>query len=51
MLPQSANAHQLLRDFADAPPAPDFPVQAAKELLERIPCNEIRSEGEKKVMN
>ncbi len=51
MLPQSANAHQLLQDFVDAPPAPDFPVQAAKELLERIPCNETISKGEKKVMN
>ena len=50
MLPQSANAHQLLRDFVDVPPAPDFPVQAAKELLERIPCNETLSQGEKKVM-
>ena len=50
MLPQSANAHQLLRDFVDAPPAPDFPVQAAKELLERIPCNEIMAEGDKKSM-
>ena len=50
MLPQSANAHQLLQDFVDAPPAPDFPVQAAKELLERIPCNEAISGGEKKVM-
>ena len=49
MLPQSANAHQLLQEFVDAPPAPDFPVQAAKELLERIPCNEPISEGEKKV--
>ena len=51
MLPQSANAHQLLQDFVDAPPAPDFPVQAAKELLERIPCNETILEGEKKVMS
>ena len=52
MLPQSANTHQLLQDFVDAPPAPDFPVQAAKTLLERIPCNETisKSEGEKKVM-
>lgn len=50
MLPQSANAHQLLQDFVAAPPAPDFPVQAAKELLERIPCNETISEGEKKLM-
>lgn len=50
MLPQSANAHQLLQGFVDAPPASDFPVEAAKELLERIPCNEPISEGEKKVM-
>ena len=50
MLPQSANAHQLLQDFVDAPPAPDFPLQAAKELLDRIPCNETISKGEKKSM-
>lgn len=50
MLPQSANAHQLLQDFVNAPPAPDFSVQAAKELLERIPCNEPMSEGEQKSM-
>ena len=40
MLPQSANTHLLLRRLIDAPPSPDFPVQAARELLERIPCNE-----------
>ena len=40
MLPQSANAHRLLRDFAENPPAPDFPIGAAKKLLERLPCNE-----------
>ena len=40
MLPQSANTHRLLRELADVPPAPDFPVQAARELLERISCNE-----------
>lgn len=51
MLPQSANAHQLLQDFVDAPPSPDFPVQAAKELLEAIPCNEKKLEGEKKSMS
>lgn len=50
MLPQSANAHQLLQDFVDAPPAPDFPIQAAKELLDRIPCNETIAKGEKKIM-
>ena len=50
MLPQSANAHQLLQNFVDAPPAPDFPVEAARELLERIPCNETMPEGGKKSM-
>ena len=52
MLPQSANAHQLLQKFVDAPPSPDFPVQVVKELLERIPCNETTSElkGDKHVM-
>ena len=50
MLPQSANAHQLLQGFVDVPPSCDFPVQAAKTLLERIPCNETtsKSEGAKK---
>lgn len=52
MLPQSANAHQLLQGFVDVPPSRDFPVQAAKTLLERIPCNETtsKSEGAKKAM-
>ena len=50
MLPQSANAHQLLQSFVDAPPAPDFPVHAAKDLLGRVPCNETVSKVEKKVM-
>ena len=50
MLPQSANAHRLLQDFADTPPARDFPVQAAKTLLERIPCNETVPKGETRVM-
>lgn len=40
MLPQSANAHRLLRAWIDNPPAPGFPVEAAQELLERLPCNE-----------
>lgn len=55
MLPQSANTHQLLKSWADNPPSPDFPVAAAKELLERIPCNEkeIKTEtkGETKTMS
>ena len=46
MLPQSGNAHRLLRGFVDAPPSPDFPVRAARELLERIPCNEPDEKGE-----
>lgn len=40
MLPQSANTHALLQDLVDNPPAPDFPVEAARELLELLPCNE-----------
>ena len=40
MLPQSENAHALLRGWAEEPPAPEFPVEAAKRLLERIPSNE-----------
>ena len=51
MLPQSANAHDLLRRLVDAPPSPDFPVEAAKALLERIPCNETKPEGVKKTMS
>ena len=47
MLPQSANAHRLLQSLADEPPSPDFPVQAAKELLERIPCNEETTKGDR----
>ncbi len=50
MLPQSANAHQLLRSWVDNPPSPDFPVEAAKELLERIPCNEPELKGDGKAM-
>lgn len=40
MLPQSANSHKLLKSWLETPPSPDFPVEAAKQLLERIPCNE-----------
>ena len=36
MLPQSANARQLLQGFVDTPPSPDFPVAAAKALLEMV---------------
>ena len=57
MLPQSANAHALLQGLADNPPAEDFPVEAAKRLLELIPCNEKQEEKqqeevkEEKAMN
>lgn len=40
MLPQSAAARNLLEDLLADPPTPDFPAQAARELLERIPSNE-----------
>lgn len=40
MLPQSATTHALLQDLADNPPSADFPVEAARTLLERIACNE-----------
>ncbi len=50
MLPQSANAHRLLQGWIDNPPSPDFPLEAAKELLERIPCNDCEAKGEKKTM-
>ncbi len=39
MLPQSANAHKLLRTLADDPPE-GFPVKTALELLKLLPCNE-----------
>lgn len=39
MLPQSKNVQNLLKDLIAKAPA-DFPVEAAKEILEMIPCNE-----------
>lgn len=45
MLPQSRNAHELLRGWVAAPPAPDFPVEAARRLLELIPENEGDGRG------
>ena len=49
MLPQSANTHRLLQGFVENPPSPDFPAAAARELLERIPCNEELPEQPKKL--
>ena len=40
MLPQSGNAHELLRRLAKNPPSADFPADAARKLLERIPDND-----------
>ena len=40
MLPQSANTHALLEELISNPPTKEFPLDAAKELLRRIPCNE-----------
>lgn len=55
MLPQSANSLNLLKEFADNPPSSEFPVDAAKELLKLIPCNEddknTENKGGKKTMS
>lgn len=40
MLPQSNNTHELLEDLIVNPPTKDFPVDAARKLLEMIPNNE-----------
>ena len=49
MLPQSGNAHDLLENLIANPPGEGFPVDAAKELLGRIPNNDVteRKETEK----
>nr|MCR5490598.1 4Fe-4S binding protein [Bacilli bacterium] len=44
MLPQSENVHRLLEDLIQNPPTPDFPTEAAKTLLKRIPNNETEKE-------
>ena len=43
MLPQSKNAHDLLRALVATPPSDDFPVAAAERLLELIPENDATS--------
>ncbi len=40
MLPQSGNVHALLRELIEAPPTPEFPAEAAKQLMERLPVND-----------
>lgn len=51
MLPQSKNAWDLLEKWVQSPPSPQFPVEAAQNLLERIPCNECDSKGESQIMS
>lgn len=48
MLPQSKNARDLLKSFIENPPSKDFPKEAAKKLLELIPCNESEVKKMKK---
>ncbi len=48
MLPQSHEAHVLLREWAGNPPTPEFPIEAAQKLLELIPDNEPEREKEVK---
>ena len=40
MLPQSKNAHDLLKQLLENPPTPEFPKEAAQALLEKLPQNE-----------
>ena len=50
MLPQSGNAHKILKELVDNPPSDDFPLETAKELLRRIPVNDspdAEEEGKK----
>lgn len=46
MLPQSENSQSLLRKLIENPPSDDFPVDAAKRILELIPNNEKNNESE-----
>lgn len=40
MLPQSDEARDMLQTLVDNPPAPDFPAEAARELLRRLHSTE-----------
>lgn len=40
MLPQSKNAHDLLENLVANPQDENFPIEIAKKLLDKIPCNE-----------
>lgn len=48
MLPQSKNAHDLIKGFIENPPSEDFPIDAAKKLLKLIKCNESEEKKMKK---
>ena len=50
MLPQSQNAHSLLGGWVNNPPSPDFPTEAATELLKLIPINDADEKGDTKTM-
>ncbi len=43
MLPQSGNTHALLESWVENPPSPDFPVEAARRLLELLPNNDAHA--------
>ena len=47
MLPQSGNAHDLLKELIAAPPTKDFPVETARKILELIPYNDKSADPEK----
>ena len=48
MLPQSDNAHELLKELIENLPTLDFPVEAAKRLLNIIPNNEKKEDKKMK---
>lgn len=50
MLPQSANTHNLLKEFIANPPMEDFPVEETEKLLKLIHFNE-ETEKESTKMN
>jgi rubrerythrin/NAD-dependent dihydropyrimidine dehydrogenase PreA subunit len=43
MLPQSENTHTLLQSLLDNPPFDDFPSEAVRKLLDKIPNNEKKT--------
>ena len=47
MLPQSENAHRALEEWVGNPPTPDFPAEAAMELLASVPTNDAAPEKPK----